>query len=172
LIQAISARRAKTVTIRLTDYISMGFAVPQRKKSSFALYMWLCVWTFANGMTSELGVVCPADSRQLDIPTNKASWRRHISRVGNTMLLELAIGDAYGAGLEYADELVSQYNNLAGYMQHPRHGTAPGQYTDDTQMSIAVAEAIVSGEPWTPKLLADALVRAFRRDPRDGNARG
>jgi ADP-ribosylglycohydrolase len=87
------------------------------------------------------------------------------------MLLELAIGDAYGAGFEYADEMV-QFNNLAGFVQHPRHSTAPGEYTDDTQMSIAIAEAIVSGEQWTPKLLADAFVRVFKRDPRDGYARG
>jgi len=88
------------------------------------------------------------------------------------MLLELAIGDAHGAGFEYADEQIVLYNTLAGYVQHSRHNIAPGQYTDDTQMSIAVAEAIISGEPWTSKLLADAFVLAFRRDPRDGYARG
>jgi ADP-ribosyl-[dinitrogen reductase] hydrolase len=87
------------------------------------------------------------------------------------MLLELAVGDAYGAGFEYADELIP-HNTLAGYVQHPRHTTQPGQYTDDTQMSIAIAEAMLSGEPWTPHLLAEWFVHAFQRDPRPGYAGG
>jgi ADP-ribosyl-[dinitrogen reductase] hydrolase len=39
------------------------------------------------------------------------------------MLLELAIGDAFGAGFEYAAaEIVHKKNDLSGYIQHP--GTA------------------------------------------------
>jgi ADP-ribosylglycohydrolase len=88
-----------------------------------------------------------------------------------SMLLELAIGDAYGAGFEYAaDRMVREFNNLSSYAQHPRHGIKPGCYTDDTQMSIAVAEAIVSDEPWTPENLAQKFVAAFKRDPREGYA--
>jgi ADP-ribosylglycohydrolase len=88
------------------------------------------------------------------------------------MLVELAIGDAYGAGFEYvADRIVRERNDLSAYIQHPRHGK-PGCYTDDTQMSIAVAEAIVSDEPWTPESLAGRFVTAFKRDPREGYAGG
>jgi ADP-ribosylglycohydrolase len=87
------------------------------------------------------------------------------------MLIELAIGDAYGAGFEYAaDRIVREHNNLSGYIQHPRHGIRPGCYTDDTQMSLAVAEAIVSDEPWTPGNLAQRFVAGFKRDPREGYA--
>jgi ADP-ribosylglycohydrolase len=89
------------------------------------------------------------------------------------MLLEIAIGDAYGAGFEYApDRLIRERNDLSAYVQHPRHGIKPGCYTDDTQMSIAVAEAIVSGERWTPAMLARRFVAAFKRDPREGYAGG
>ncbi len=89
------------------------------------------------------------------------------------MLIELAIGDAYGAGFEYADPtLVQQENNLSRYIQHPYHNIAPGAYTDDTQMSLAIAEVIVSGKPWTPEVLADQFVLAFNRDPRPGYAGG
>jgi ADP-ribosyl-[dinitrogen reductase] hydrolase len=87
------------------------------------------------------------------------------------MLVELAIGDAYGAGFEYAaDRIVREHNNLSAYIQHPRHGIIPGCYTDDTQMSIAIVEAIVSDEPWTPENLAGRFVTAFKRDPREGYA--
>jgi ADP-ribosylglycohydrolase len=87
------------------------------------------------------------------------------------MLVELAIGDAYGAGFEYAaDQIVRAQNDLSAYIQHPRHGIKPGCYTDDTQMSIAIAEAIISGDPWTPETLAQRFVTAFKRDPREGYA--
>ena len=89
------------------------------------------------------------------------------------MLLEIAIGDAYGAGFEYADiEMVRQRNDLSGYVKHPRHNIRPGAYTDDTQMSLAIAEAIVSGEPWQPVMLAQKFIDAFQRDPREGYASG
>lgn len=87
------------------------------------------------------------------------------------MLVELAIGDAYGAGFEYAsNRIVRESNDLSRYIQHPRHGIVPGHYTDDTQMSIAIAEAIVGGDPWTPLALANRFVSAFKRDPREGYA--
>jgi ADP-ribosyl-[dinitrogen reductase] hydrolase len=87
------------------------------------------------------------------------------------MLVELAIGDAYGAGFEYAsDRIVRERNTLSAYIHHPRHAITPGCYTDDTQMSIAVAEAIVADDPWTPGSLAQRFVAAFKRDPREGYA--
>ncbi|GAB4543754.1 MAG: hypothetical protein Tsb0014_37610 [Pleurocapsa sp.] len=66
------------------------------------------------------------------------------------MLLELAIADAYGAGFEYArNTFVTEHNNLINYVQHPRHHIKPGCYTDDTQMSIAIAETLIAKQPWT-----------------------
>jgi len=89
------------------------------------------------------------------------------------LLLELAIGDAYGAGFEYADtEMIRLHNNLSRYVKHPRHNIQPGCYTDDTQMSLAIAETIVSGEPWEPAVLAHKFVEVFQRDPREGYASG
>jgi ADP-ribosylglycohydrolase len=81
------------------------------------------------------------------------------------MLLELAVGDAYGAGFEYAPEM-AQHNNLSRSVRHPRHRIIPGAYTNDTQMSPAIAELIVSGADWTPLNIANAFVTAFKRDPR------
>jgi ADP-ribosylglycohydrolase len=87
------------------------------------------------------------------------------------MLLELAVGDAYGAGFEYApDDVIRAHNTATHYVRHPRHNIPPGCYTDDTQMSLAVAEVVVSGERWTPLNLARRFVEAFRRDPREGYA--
>ena len=92
----------------------------------------------------------------------------------SAMLVELAIGDAYGAGFEYApQEFVVRYNTLESYVQRPTHlGIAPGAYTDDTQMTLAIAELMVDGTPWTPLALADKFVEVYHRDRRDGYAGG
>jgi ADP-ribosylglycohydrolase len=89
------------------------------------------------------------------------------------MLIELAIGDAYGAAFEYVKpEHTRAFHTLAGYARHPRHRLEPGTYTDDTQMSIAVAEALLDDPPWSRQTFADRFVQAFKRDPREGYARG
>lgn len=89
------------------------------------------------------------------------------------MLIELAIGDAYGAAFEYVKpEHTRTFHTLAGYARHPRHGLVPGSYTDDTQMSIAVAEVLLDDPSWNRQAFADRFVRAFQRDPREGYARG
>jgi len=88
------------------------------------------------------------------------------------MLVELAIGDAYAAAFEFVDWALTRDHRLGDYARHPRHEREPGRYTDDTQMSIAVAELIVSGAPFTRENLADAFVQAFQRDRRGGYARG
>ena len=93
---------------------------------------------------------------------------------GGRVLVELAVGDAYGAGFEYVDPVfVGTYNNLGGYVQHPTHvGVRPGSYTDDTQMTLAIAELLISGDLWTPENLADKFLEVFQRDPREGYSSG
>jgi ADP-ribosylglycohydrolase len=87
------------------------------------------------------------------------------------MLLELAVGDAYGAGFEYAaPDVIGRHNTATHYIPHQKHAIPPGCYTDDTQMSLAIAEALISGERWTPENLARRFVEVFKRDPRPGYA--
>jgi ADP-ribosyl-[dinitrogen reductase] hydrolase len=93
------------------------------------------------------------------------------------MLVELAIGDAYGACFEYAPvPFVKAHNGKPVYVNHPTHRQGPGRYTDDTQMSIAVAEALIDhvshGKAFSPETLADKFVECFKRDVRGGYAGG
>jgi ADP-ribosyl-[dinitrogen reductase] hydrolase len=99
-------------------------------------------------------------------------WYNKDHKGETIMLLELAIGDAYGAGFEYVNShLIRQFNDLSCYVQHPRHsGIKPGMYTDDTQMTLAIVETILSGENWSPSTLARRFVEVFKRDPREGYA--
>ena len=87
------------------------------------------------------------------------------------LVKNVAIGDAYGAGFEFEDfGIVDRENTLLQYHQHSRHKIAPGCYTDDTQMSLAIAEVLISDDPWTPEVLAQKFVDVFKRDPRVGYA--
>lgn len=104
-------------------------------------------------------------------------------------LLACAIGDAYGAGFEYADKHLGlpeyrKRNDLSRYWPHPKWGqppkdgsyipTKPGCYTDDTQMSLAIADLLLGLDPaeWTHGDVAGAFVGVFKRDPRPGYAQG
>jgi len=88
------------------------------------------------------------------------------------MLLEIAIGDAYGAGFEFRPKGPEFTNDLARYLKHPLHDMPPGSYTDDTEMSIAVARAMIATDgKLTPWVLADCFVSQFRTMERLGYAR-
>jgi ADP-ribosyl-[dinitrogen reductase] hydrolase len=88
------------------------------------------------------------------------------------MLLEIAIADAYGAGFEYADPTDDRPNDASGYARHPRrHTIEPGMFTDDTQGACAIVECLLAGKITKPDF-AEAIVRAYKRDPREGYARG
>ncbi len=88
------------------------------------------------------------------------------------MLVEIAVADAYGAGFEYTAPGEVPPNDLSAYVQHPHHHLLrPGMLTDDTQMSLANAECLLAGTT-TREAFAEAYVRCFKRDVRDGYARG
>ncbi len=93
------------------------------------------------------------------------------------MLIEMAVGDAYGAGFEYTSpEFVKANNRLDKYVQHPKwKDMTPGSYTDDTQMSIALAELLLKDRDsklWSPHDIARVFMATFTRDPRKGYAKG
>ena len=90
------------------------------------------------------------------------------------ILLSTAIGDAYGAGFEY-DAPTPERPNALRYVPNTKHPTLRfAGYTDDTQMAIGVAEALLTaGLGNTPSRVdfADSFVNCFRRDPRVGYSR-
>ena len=92
------------------------------------------------------------------------------------MMLEIGVGDSYGAGFEFAkpERLAQIKNDLSIYYPHnlPGH-LPPGSYTDDTQMSIAIAEILLmSRKHWNIEEIADKFVEVYKRDPRNGYSRG
>ena len=71
------------------------------------------------------------------------------------------------------------YNDGEKFYDHPTHMTSDGsgnslragQYTDDTQMSISVAETLINGD-LSKEAFAEKFVECFKRDPRQGYAKG
>ncbi len=86
-----------------------------------------------------------------------------------SMLLGVAMGDAYGAPYEFAFKDRYEYGHGLDFSQYRSHPTRKqGMYTDDTQMSIAVAELLSGDLPFTHENLADAFVMCYKRDPIEG----
>lgn len=69
------------------------------------------------------------------------------------MVVGGAIGDAFGAPFEfqYPDQIVAP----DGYTTGGVHGVALGEYTDDTAMMLAAAEAYVESQDFSPDLIAN-----------------
>jgi ADP-ribosyl-[dinitrogen reductase] hydrolase len=93
------------------------------------------------------------------------------------MLLRIAEGDAYGLACEYIKlpkdiDVLDHALAFEGYGHHPVHALDEGQYSDDAQMSIAVAETLLASEDPSPLMFADAFVRDYQRDRRAGYAKG
>jgi len=89
------------------------------------------------------------------------------------MLLEIAIGDAYGAGFEFVpDETIKKEHNLTKYYASRIDDLKVGQYTDDTQMTLAISELMISKKVWTKELITKHFLEVFNRDRRCGYAKG
>jgi len=85
------------------------------------------------------------------------------------MILEAAIGDAYGAGFEFRDmSFIETYNDLTAYRPHGLYPEIYRRYTDDTQMALAIAELLLEEDDWAPEKVADKFVEVFHRDIRRG----
>jgi len=96
----------------------------------------------------------------------------------DNMLLRIAQADAYAACVEYVKEkekpeLYVEARKFERYLQHPTHTKLrPGMYTDDTQMSAALAELLLTkGRTAKHEDFVEAWFYAFKRDPRDGYSR-
>jgi len=90
-------------------------------------------------------------------------------------LLHIAIGDAYGRAFEWATaKEIAPKNNLH-YREYEEKKLNPlntGRYTDDTQMSIALAEHMISGEAPMHDSFMRFFMAAYKRDPIAGYSRG
>jgi ADP-ribosyl-[dinitrogen reductase] hydrolase len=82
----------------------------------------------------------------------------------------LAVGDALGGPLEFmsADEIVARYGGPVREMVGGGWlDLRPGEYTDDTQMTLCVAESLVERETFDMADIARRLVAWYDSQPKD-----
>ncbi len=93
------------------------------------------------------------------------------------MLIGVAIGDAFGAGYEFKYKKLDKFRDNLDFTRyqttdyHNKGGHIPGMYTDDTQMSIAIAEVLLNFDFITKQNLANAFLKCYKRDPIHGYSR-
>jgi len=75
-------------------------------------------------------------------------------------LLGLAIGDALGAAVEF--KRPGTFDPVTGFRAGGPHGLAPGEWTDDTSMALALADSIAS-VGWDLRDQATRYVRWMRK---------
>jgi ADP-ribosyl-[dinitrogen reductase] hydrolase len=78
----------------------------------------------------------------------------------SNVLLGTAVGDALGVPFETK---LANYEPLVkwdgkSYLGSEHHGLQPGQYSDDTQMSLMVAESLIDNHGFNPDDLAERYV--------------
>ena len=88
------------------------------------------------------------------------------------LLTAIGIGDAFGRPYEFTPEEKLEEFDLTKYAVYQRDNyidaTGIGKYTDDTQMSIAIANHMINGEPLTHSYYAESFFDTYKRDKRDG----
>ena len=90
-------------------------------------------------------------------------------KINTRFLVPLAVADAYCLACEFVPEdesadLKKQLLKFERYISNPRYSSTPGKYTDDTEMSVANAQALIAGSlPLTKLDYANAYLAEFIR---------
>lgn len=108
------------------------------------------------------------DAPEMNAKTNATIDSALLARARGAYL-GLAVGDALGGPLEFmtAGEIRHAHGELRDMVGGGWLRLAPGQITDDTQMSLAMGNAIVAAGGWDLRAIADAWVAWLRSRPID-----
>lgn len=93
------------------------------------------------------------------------------------LLLGIAIGDAFGAGVEFQDrDWIREHVDFKEFVDARKsiqvpldqldaftENYAPWQYTDDTEMTVGILHALTSNEPFTTESVISALEAEYKR---------
>ena len=84
-------------------------------------------------------------------------------------LLGLAVGDTLGAPLEFLsrEQIVERFGEVRDMIGGGWLNTQPGEFTDDTQMALAIARSIVRSSGVDPADIATLFVDWLESNPKD-----
>ena len=77
------------------------------------------------------------------------------------LFLGLAIGDAMGAPIEFQPSREPE-NYITRYMSGGAHDVSKGEFTDDTSMALAMADAFLEAKAFVGRLIMQNLVYETR----------
>jgi ADP-ribosyl-[dinitrogen reductase] hydrolase len=81
----------------------------------------------------------------------------------------MAIGDALGATVEFmtTPEIAAKYGTFRDIIGGGWLRLKPGQVTDDTEMALCIARAIISNQGWSPEAIAKNFATWLKSRPVD-----
>lgn len=87
------------------------------------------------------------------------------------MIVQIAVADAYGAAFEFSK---NPPRNDLKFHKHPTRNDdlVEGEYTDDTQMTLAIMRHLISDRPWNQYWISWFFLDEYRNYKIDGYARG
>ena len=74
------------------------------------------------------------------------------------MMFGMAIGDAMGAPIEFQPSREPE-NYVRHYMSGGAHNVTKGEFTDDTSMALAMADAFIEANDFNPALIMDNFLK-------------
>ena len=80
----------------------------------------------------------------------------HDSSIG--MMVGMAIGDALGAPIEFQPSREPE-DYVTDYISGGAHNVTHGEFTDDTSMALAMADAFIDAEGFNPSLIMDNFLK-------------
>ncbi len=99
------------------------------------------------------------------------SLRPKLETIGNELLPVIAYGDALGLPAEKAtaEQILQRYGRITQLIditQNPFIGQYPaGMWSDDTQLSVAVAEALIDADGFDMESLTNSHIKALLASP-------
>lgn len=84
------------------------------------------------------------------------------------VLWGIAIGDAFGAGIEFQDRdwirANVDFSKFVNMRDVPGENYQPWEYTDDTEMSIGLINTLLSGKDFSEDLLVEYWIKEYEAD--------
>lgn len=95
--------------------------------------------------------------------------REEILGRARAAFIGMAIGDALGATVEFmtASEIAAKYGTFRDIVGGGWLRLKPGQVTDDTEMALCIARAIVKNQGWSLEAIADNFADWLKSRPVD-----
>ena len=95
--------------------------------------------------------------------------REEISDRARAAFIGMAIGDALGATVEFmtASEIAAKYGTFRDIVGGGWLRLKPGQVTDDTEMALCIARAIVKNQGWSLEAVANNFAAWLKSRPVD-----